>query len=90
MESGKIYTIKGENGKGKTAFVKLLLGLYVDEYEGSILYNSIEMRDLDMSYLRKNVIGFTEQEPTLLTDSIYHNITLYKDIKEEKVWRKPI
>lgn len=43
LENGRHYAVVGENGAGKTTLIKLLTGLY-REYEGEILYNSMEMR----------------------------------------------
>lgn len=43
LEKGKHYAIVGENGAGKSTFIKLLTGLYTD-YEGEILLNGRELR----------------------------------------------
>ena len=43
LEKGKHYAIVGENGAGKSTFIKLLTGLYTD-YEGEILLNGKELR----------------------------------------------
>jgi len=45
MESGHTYALVGENGAGKTTVMKLLLGFY-DSYEGSILINGKELREI--------------------------------------------
>ncbi len=43
LEAGKHYAIVGENGAGKSTFIKLLTGLYT-EYEGEILLDGRELR----------------------------------------------
>lgn len=43
LEEGKHYAIVGENGAGKSTFIKLLTGLYTN-YEGEILLNGRELR----------------------------------------------
>ena len=51
IKKGEILAIVGENGSGKTTIIKLLNGLY-DEYEGNILINGIEIREIDKKSLR--------------------------------------
>ena len=51
IKKGEILAIVGENGSGKTTIIKVLNGLY-DEYEGNILINGIEIREIDKKSLR--------------------------------------
>lgn len=53
---GKHYAIVGENGAGKSTFIKLLTGLYPD-YEGEILFNGKEMRTYDPEEWKKLFSG---------------------------------
>lgn len=80
FEKGKVYCIVGENGSGKSTFINLILGIFNDYYNGAILYNSIEIKKLDMYYVRRKIIAICEQEPKLLNDSILNNITYGIDI----------
>lgn len=45
FEAGRHYALVGANGAGKTTIAKLLTGLYTD-YEGEILVDGTELRDL--------------------------------------------
>lgn len=72
---GLIYCIKGSNGSGKSTLVKLMLGLEED-YKGEIYYNSIDLRELNSYDLKRNLIGITEQEPSLLPDTLRNNLVL--------------
>ena len=54
--------------------LNLLCGLYIDEYEGEILYNDINIKKLDMRTIRKKLMGISEQEPNLLLGSIKFNL----------------
>ncbi|MCL1935486.1 MAG: ABC transporter ATP-binding protein/permease [Defluviitaleaceae bacterium] len=71
---GNLYAISGNNGTGKTTFINLMIGLYIDEYIGKITYNDINIRNLNMINIRKKHLGFAEQEPLLLSGSIYFNL----------------
>jgi ATP-binding cassette subfamily C protein len=75
FNKGNIYWIKGNNGAGKSTIISLILGLYEDKYEGNILYDCKDIRFLDMSSIRKNLIGVVEQNPTLIEDTIINNVT---------------
>lgn len=45
FEAGKSYALVGRNGCGKSTLLKLLAGFY-DSYEGSLLYDGEERREL--------------------------------------------
>ena len=73
----KIYrnetvALVGESGCGKSTIVSLLLRFY-DVNEGRILVDGVDIRDWDISSLRK-VMGIVMQEPTLFNYSIQENI----------------
>ena len=79
FEKGKVYTILGDNGTGKSTLLSLILGLYIDDYKGNITYNNKDIKDLDLYEIRKNFFGVTEQEPMLFKGSILSNITFGLD-----------
>lgn len=79
---GKIYAIVGANGSGKSTLVSLIMGLYIDEYGGSITYDGMDIRHIDMVVARKNLLGFSEQEPILINDSIRYNLD-FSDKEDE-------
>lgn len=62
LEKGKIYKISGENGSGKSTLLDNIVALYMDTYEGKITYNDIDIKKLDIKYLRKNMISYIEQK----------------------------
>jgi len=75
FDKGKIYSVAGANGAGKSTLINLIMGLYIDEYSGTIKYDDIDIRQVDMWTARKNLIAFSEQEPLLLNDTIKYNLT---------------
>ena len=61
VEPGKTIAIVGSSGSGKTTITNLLLRFY-DINEGEILINEIDIKDINLSWLRAN-IGIVSQEP---------------------------
>lgn len=76
INKGDKIAIVGENGAGKTTFVKLLLRLY-DPNEGAIFYNDVNYLDYKPFKLREK-IGAAFQEFEVYAFSIAENILLRK------------
>lgn len=76
INKGDKIAIVGENGAGKTTFVKLLLRLY-DSNEGAIFYNDVNYLDYKPFKLREK-IGAAFQEFEVYAFSIAENILLRK------------
>lgn len=73
FEKGKLYILKGYNGRGKSTFLNIILGLYED-YDGEILYNNDSIKNIDLYDTRKKLICKVEQEPKLVNASVFENI----------------
>lgn len=72
IEPGDIVGIVGTTGSGKSTLINLLMRYY-DEYDGQILVDGKDIRDIDLEYYR-NSIGFVQQEPTMFRDTVFNNI----------------
>ena len=72
IEPGDVVGIVGTTGAGKSTIINLLMRYY-DHYDGEILIDDINIRDIDMTYYRSQ-IGYVQQEPMMFNDTIYHNI----------------
>ncbi len=54
FKRGETTAVVGQNGAGKTTFVKLLLRFY-DPEEGEILYNGINIKEYDLDLFRPKI-----------------------------------
>jgi len=80
-KKGDIIGITGPVACGKSTLGLSLVGLY--DYKGSIQINNKELRDYS-EYERSQMISYLGHNPSLLSDTIYNNITLgrNKDIDQ--------
>ena len=81
IHSCEKVAVVGENGAGKTTFVKLLTRLY-DPTEGQILFCGVDIRELDYSSYRK-LLAVVFQDFQLLKSSIRENIMMDQE-REDK------
>ena len=78
LEKGNIYCISGKNGTGKSTILDILSGVNYD-YKGNIYYNGIDIKDISVTDTRKYNLSFLEQEPVLISNDLYENLTLGLD-----------
>ncbi len=72
---GNVYQICGENGKGKTTLINLIIGLYTD-YSGNIEVNNINAKNINLYDFRRDHISVIAQNPLLVNGKIYDNLVL--------------
>lgn len=72
IEPGDIVGIVGTTGSGKSTLINLLMRFY-DHYEGEILVDGKNIKDLDLNAYR-NCIGYVQQEPMMFSDTIFNNV----------------
>ncbi len=82
--NGKKYLVRGVSGSGKTTLIQLLTKIY-DDYEGEILIDSTDLKDIREESFNSN-ISFIYQDVFLLKDTIRNNITLYKNYTDEEIY----
>ena len=82
INKGENIYLVGSNGSGKSILTKLLLGFI--PYEGNILIDNIELRDLHKAKLREN-IGLCFQTPYIFSDTIKNNIDCYENQNIDKI-----
>ena len=85
IQAGKTTAIVGSTGSGKSTLIKLLLRLY-EINNGSISYDSNNLKDIELSSLREK-IGLVSQDVFLFEGTVIENIA-YGDLNasESQVW----
>jgi ATP-binding cassette subfamily B protein len=73
FKPGEITAIVGPSGSGKTTLFNLLLRFY-DPTSGSILFDGIDIKDLDPKHYRR-FFSLVPQSPTLFSTTIAGNIS---------------
>lgn len=80
LEPGTTVGLVGRSGSGKSTLVRCLAGLVVPT-GGSVLYDEVDMRELDWRELRRR-IGVVLQAPYLFDTSIAANIALGEEFPD--------
>lgn len=75
-KEGETVAFVGPSGSGKTTLVKLLVGLY-QPIEGTVRYNQISGKEIDLNLLREK-IGFVTQDTQLFSGTIRENLLFVK------------
>ncbi|PVD39429.1 hypothetical protein C0Q70_02059 [Pomacea canaliculata] len=77
IQPGQTMALVGSSGCGKSTTVQLLQRFY-DPQEGQVLLDGIDIRELNVRWLRSN-IGVVSQEPVLFATTIAENIRYGRD-----------
>ena len=83
MRAGDLIAINGSNGSGKTTLIKTLAGI-LEFQRGNIFFDSIEINQLSLEWLRKNLI-YVPQEPKFVDGSLLDNLIGLKEIQKQKM-----
>ena len=73
MHEGELTVLMGYNGSGKSTLIKILMGIY-HNYEGDILVNGINRRQLDLELYRKKI------------SVVFQNYMKYETCIAENIW----
>ena len=74
VRCGDMIALVGPSGAGKSTLARLLLGMHIPD-RGSIRFDGVDMRELELSRLRKRM-GVVLQETFLLDDTVWANLSL--------------
>ena len=86
IAAGKITTLVGPSGVGKTTTLDLVIGL-LPPRSGRLLLGGVDSNEVDLAKWRQ-VIGYVPQDVTLFHDSVRNNVALGEErFSHEEVWR---
>ena len=85
IPSRNFVALVGHTGSGKSTLANLMMGYYPIRH-GEICLDGRPLSGLSHSVLRQGV-AMVQQDPVVLADTFFANITLGRDISEEAVWQ---
>jgi ATP-binding cassette subfamily B multidrug efflux pump len=84
VPSRGFVALVGHTGSGKSTLASLLMGYYPVTH-GEIRLDGRPLASLSHTVLRKGV-AMVQQDPVVLADTFYANVTLGRDYTQEQVW----
>lgn len=85
IPSRHFVALVGHTGSGKSSLANLIMGYYPIT-QGEIRLDGRPLTSLSHRTLRQSV-AMVQQDPVLLADTLFANVTLGRDVSEETVWR---
>lgn len=85
VPSRSFVALVGHTGSGKSTLASLLMGYY-PLTNGEIRLDGRPLPSLSHSVLRQG-IAMVQQDPVVLADTFFANVTLGRDIDEARVWQ---
>ena len=85
VPSRRFVALVGHTGSGKSTLASLLMGYYPVK-QGRICLDGRPLAQLSHQVLRQGV-AMVQQDPMVLADTFFANVTLGRDISEQAVWQ---
>ncbi len=85
IKSGEKIALIGASGSGKTTLAQVIATFYTKN-NGDIYYNQINVDEIDKQSLRDELF-LVLQMPILFNNTLKFNITMGKDISDEKIFK---
>ncbi len=84
IEPGEKVALVGASGGGKSTMISVLIGLYSAK-SGMVYYGGTPVDQIGLDVVRENVATVL-QNPALFNDSIRKNLTMGREMEDEKLW----
>ena len=85
IPSRSFVALVGHTGSGKSTLASLMMGYY-PLTRGEIRLDGRPLSTIGHNALR-NGVAMVQQDPVVMAESFFENVTLGRDISEEKVWQ---
>ncbi|AWH90759.1 multidrug ABC transporter permease/ATP-binding protein [Buchnera aphidicola (Melanaphis sacchari)] len=85
IPSKNFVAFVGRTGSGKSTLAHLLMGFYSIK-SGNIYLDNKSIDSISRNTFRKD-ISIVQQDPIVLADTFFYNITLGRKISEKKIWQ---
>ncbi|UPT14810.1 SmdB family multidrug efflux ABC transporter permease/ATP-binding protein [Buchnera aphidicola] len=85
IPSKSFVAFVGHTGSGKSTLANLLMGHY-PIYNGQIYLDEYPISSISHDILRETIL-IVQQDPIILADTFFSNITLGKKISEDEIWK---
>jgi len=85
LSPGRVVALVGPSGAGKSTVTHLIEQFYIPK-KGRIMFDGIDIRNLDVRFLR-HMIGLVSQEPVLFATTIAENIKygMSREVSQEEI-----
>ncbi len=84
IKKGQNVAIVGASGSGKTTLAQIMVGFYPLQ-RGELFYDEANIKEIGLDIVRENVF-LVLQNPMLFNATVRFNLTLGKEVNEEKIW----
>ncbi len=81
-KKGEVIAFVGDSGGGKSSLVNLLVRFY--DCEGSLTFDGIEIKELDIKSLRRSIAMVT-QRVYIFNDTVAQNVAYGQEVDEKRV-----
>jgi ATP-binding cassette subfamily C protein len=85
IAAGEKIALVGASGGGKSTLIQVILGLYPPA-SGQIYFNEVPVTEIGLPVVREN-IATVLQHPALFNDSIRNNLSMGKELADERLWQ---
>ncbi len=77
IQKNETIALVGESGSGKSTLINILAGLLSFD-SGELIIDQKNIDDIEKTSFQKK-IGYITQEPVIFTDSLFNNVTFFKE-----------